>query len=78
MEKSRAESLAKLNTWMSEIRSWLGTNALKLNVNKTDILILASLRYLHMVTDNVVHVGDVSISSSQFVGVMFDQTLSIK
>ena len=50
--------------------------------NKADVVILGSLRYLHAVIDNVVYVGYVSKSSSQFVknlpGVTFDKTLRMK
>jgi len=45
------------------------------------MLIRASPHCLHAVTDNVVHVGDVSTSSSHFarnLGIMFKQTPSIK
>ena len=57
------------------------SNLLKLNHNKTDVLILASPCYIHTSTGNVVYAGDVSVSSSQFVtnlDVVFDQTLSMK
>ena len=54
---------------------------LNVNGNKTHVLILASSRYLNAITENVVRVGDVSISSTQFrrnIGAMFDQTLKMK
>jgi len=69
------------NTCTSEFRSWLGSNLLKFNANKTDVLILATSLYLHAVTDYAVLVGDVSILSNQFfrnLGVVFDQILSMK
>ena len=61
-EISRAESLAKLHKCISDIRSWIGSNLLKLNDNETDAFIPASPRYLHAVSDNVVDVGDASIN----------------
>ena len=80
-ETSRGKSLAKLNTYISEISSWLGSSLMKLGVNNPDVLILASSRYIHAVIENVMHLGHISLSSSQFVsklGVILHQTLSTK
>ena len=49
-ETITGESLIKLDTGISEIRSWLDSDLLKLNDNKTDFLVQASSHYLHVVT----------------------------
>ena len=79
-DTSSAESLATLNICNSEIKSWLGRNRLKLSDTKTNVLILASPRYLHALKDNVMHVVDVSVLSHQFVkniGIMFYHAMSM-
>ena len=70
-----------ITIFISEIRSRFSSNLLNLNDNKLDEFILASPRYIHTVIDNVMHVGDISISLSQFVmdlDFMFDETLNMK
>lgn len=59
----------------------MGKNLLKLNDSKTDVLILASPHDLSHVIDTAIQVGDVSVTSSQSVrnvGILLDQTLSMK
>ena len=80
-ETSKTASLAKMTDCITDIRSWMNCNLLKLNDSKTDVLVLASPHYITTITDMTIRVGDTSIPSSQFVrnlGVMFDQTMNMK
>ena len=77
----KAETLIKLTCCITEIRSWMGNNLLKLNYSKTDVLILASPHDLPHDIDTSIQVGDVYITSSQYVGnlsIVIDQTFSMK
>ena len=66
-ELSKAETLIKLTCCITENRSWMGNNLLKLNDSKTDVLIIASPHDLPHVIDTAIQVGDVSITSSQYM-----------
>ena len=66
-ETSKTASLAKMTDCITDIRSWMNCNLLKLNDSKTDVLVLASPHYITTITDMTIRVGDTSIPSSQFV-----------
>ena len=50
-ETSKTASLAKMTDCITDIRSWMNYNLLKLNDSKTDVLVLASPHYITTITD---------------------------
>ena len=63
---------------MADIRMWMNHNLLKLNDDKTEILIITTSEELSKISDISIKVGDLTISPSdnppRHVGVIFDST----
>jgi len=65
---------------VSDVRKWMLENRLKLNDDKTELIVFASKRYSHLSTSLQLKVGDIVITPSPFVrdlGVFFDDRLSM-
>jgi Reverse transcriptase (RNA-dependent DNA polymerase) len=74
-------SLHSLTTCINDIRRWLSSHCLSLNVDKTDFIILGNNAHLKSLPGIItLDLGDISINSSQSVrnlGVHFDSDLSL-
>ena len=73
-------SLTNLEHCISDIRSWMTCNMLKLNDTKTDLVYIASPHYLKNVSTPGIKIGDTCILPSDNVknlGVIFDQCLNM-
>ena len=74
------ECMNKINLIMSDIRSWMYSRKLKLNENKTDIILING-NNKRSVYDQValIHIGDVPVEPSlnvKNIGVVFDRSLN--
>ena len=66
---------------MSEVRSWMLANKLKLNDDKTEVIIISSRQLMSKINIPNVKVGDISIFPSECVrnlGVMVDRAICIE
>ena len=73
------EARSKLEKCVCELSQWLASNMLKLNEDKTEILVVSSSR-LRPTGDMSLHIGNTTVDVSNTVknlGVHFDQTLSM-
>ena len=78
---SQHESLNKLQNCVSRIQSWMTTNKLMLNENKTEVICISSNYFNDQVSINQFSVDDTIVipaSSVRNIGVMFDNTMSMK
>ena len=76
----QASSVARVEFCMREIDNWMTRNKLKLNRDKTELLIISSIYLPRPSLDSIV-VGDYRVCSSitaRNIGVVFDQTLSLE
>ena len=70
----------KMENCILEVRKWMSSKFLKLNDDKTEVLLLGKPQMLKTLTTLKVFVGDVCISPSDYVrniGAYFDCTLSM-
>jgi hypothetical protein len=76
------QALDKLNACLTDIRSWMIQNKLKINDSKTEFLILASPNaYSKLNSDLELHVGNSHIKpapSAKNLGVIFDKHLKME
>lgn len=82
VNKPKEEDLARqrIENCISDIRSWMTKNKLKLNDDKTELLIVSSKNSQSKIQRNSIQIGSSTISSSTSVrnlGVCFDSTLSM-
>ena len=78
---SQHESLNKLQNCVSRIKSWMTTNKLMLNESKTEVIRISSNYFNDQVSINQFSVNDTIVipaSSVRNIGVMFDNTMSMK
>ena len=76
-----SHSLENLESCVTDIKNWMAVNFLKLNDDKTEILLLGSKHSLSNVPSISVKVGELEITSQSFVknlGAYFDSTLSME
>jgi hypothetical protein len=80
-DSSKASScLNILENCISDIRSWMAHNKLKLNDDKTEFLVISSPHYQDLFINTHLQIGNSSISPSQTarnLGVMFDNVLNM-
>ncbi len=72
---------AAISNCINEIRSWMGNHFLKLNDEKTELLILSSKATRHTLSPPSLKIGDCTIEPStkaRNLGVIFDSTLSLE
>ena len=78
---SREAAIKCAEACVDDIRNWMDTAKLKLNTDKTELLVISSPHNKPGVSDVTVRVGDVAVVSSDTcrnLGVIFDRTLSMK
>ena len=70
----------KIECCVAEIKLWMTINKLKLNDEKTELLIFSTKQMGHKIKDNHIKINDVLIKSSHSVrnlGVVFDRNMSM-
>ena len=75
-----AELLERIARCIAEIRQWMRANFLKLNDDKTEILLFGSFHQLKKVTIDSTSIGEVSINLSSMVrnlGILLDPSMSM-
>ena len=75
------DGLARIELCVSEIREWINQNMLKLNDDKTELIVFASKYKQDLYNDLSITIGDtVVVCSSQVrdLGVIFDRVLSLR
>jgi hypothetical protein len=80
-DTSKYQALEKIENCLVDIETWMHTNMLKLNNDKTEIMLFLSKHNMKHLKEVSVKVGNSEITSSTSVrnlGVMFDCTLSME
>ena len=78
-KESEETAVRKMEEAISRVKSWMNANLLKLNGDKTEIMIIGSRQQLLKVNIPFVKVGDYNIepsSSAKNIAAVFDSTLS--
>lgn len=74
------EAFEKIELCISEIKTWMASNFLRLNDSKTEVLLIGSPHLLKKLPKSELHIGDDVItpsSNARNIGAMFDDTLSM-
>jgi hypothetical protein len=74
-------AIVKMQNCIEDIRDWMTTSRLKLNDDKTEILVVASPQMISLCKDLSVKIGNVSVTCSQAcrnLGVLFDDKMNMK
>ena len=77
---NQQESLRRMEACVNDIRTWMRLNKLKLNDDKTELIIIAPARHAHKVTINSIKIGDCTVKSSRTarnLGATFDDTMCL-
>ena len=64
----------------SNLKTWMDTNKLKLNEEKTELIVIGSKPNLQKFDDKTIKLGDISVSPSdhvKYLGVKIDKHLSL-
>lgn len=75
------DAIAKLNHCLSDIRDWMASNFLKLNDDKTELVLIGNPKRLAKIHDFELSVGSIKVKPSpcaRNLGVYFDNSLSFK
>ena len=79
--KDWRDDLARIELCVSEIREWMNQNMLKLNDEKTDLIVFTSKYKQDLYNDLSITIGDTVVDCSSQVkdlGVIFDRMLSLR
>ena len=78
---SKAEAVSRIEACVSDIRIWMKNNLLKLNDDKTELLIITSREDISKKLNISICIGDHSVTPSddppRNLGVIFDSTCSL-
>ena len=75
------DGLARIELWVSEIREWMNQNMLKLNDDKTELIVFTSTYKQDLYNDLSITIGGTVVDYSSQVrdlGVIFDRVLSLR
>ena len=75
------DGLARIQLYISEIREWMNKNMLKLNDDKTELIVFTSIYKQDLHNDLSITIGDTVVDCSSQVsdlGVIFDRVLSLR
>ena len=75
------DGLARIERCVSEIREWMNQNMLKLNDDKTELIVFTSKYKQDLYNDLSITIGDTVVDCSSQVkdlGVIFDRVLSLR
>ncbi len=81
MKPGQSDQIDKLSACVRDIKSWMTENYLLLNPDKTEVIILGPQRLRDSVSEQIITLDNVRVSSSSTVkslGVTFDQDPSFK
>ena len=79
--ESSEEAVKKIEDCIQDIRIWMIQNKLKLNDDKTELLIILPSRQIHKCSISSIQVGETQVQSSKAarnLGVLFDDTMSMR
>ena len=79
--QSAEEAYRQVENCVDEVAKWMQTNMLKLNQDKTEMLLIGSKQMLKNVPPQLLHVGSTQCESSgsvKNIGVIFDEKLSMR
>ena len=79
--ESEAEALNEITNGIAAVRKWILRNKLKINDDKTELIIIGGSKQLPKVSLDSIQVGECTVSPGQNVrnlGVIFDENLSMK
>ena len=74
------EAIARMESCLEDIRVWMKQNKLKLNEDKSELLILHPARQAHKVTIDSVQIGDCTVQAAQVaknLGATFDAAMTM-
>ena len=74
------DAFSRMEGCLNDIGIWMRNNTLKLNEDKTDLLIIATARQAHQITINSIRIGDcgaIASKSANNLGATIDSTLSM-
>ena len=73
------DGLARIELCVSEIREWMNQNMLKLNDDKTELIVFTSKYKQDLYNDLSITIGDTVVDcNAQDLGVIFDRVLSLR
>ena len=81
MKPNQTNQVEMLSACLKDIKTWMTMNYLSLNAEKTEVILLGPKHLRDMVSDNIISLDDISLSSNSSVrnlGVIIDQDLSFK
>ena len=76
-----ADAITRLENCVTEVKAWMGHNLLKLNDDKTELIVFAPKHRLRHCQSISLNLGEYTIIPSLHVrnlGVVFDQTMSME
>ena len=80
-DKEISAAIAKMERCVAEIRVWMRNNMLKLNDDKTEVVMFSSPQHKACLKDQVLNIGSVQISpapGARNLGVQMDQLLNMR
>eukprot|EP00919_Chromeraceae_sp_WS-2016_P077025 GHVR01182277.1.p1 GENE.GHVR01182277.1~~GHVR01182277.1.p1 ORF type:complete len:251 (-),score=13.94 GHVR01182277.1:587-1339(-) len=80
-ELAKSNALTLVEHWLTDIEKWMNENMLKLNSDKTEVMLFTSKHNAKHMDTVVVRVGDTditSVSSVTNLGVMFDSAMNME
>ncbi|MDG2560415.1 reverse transcriptase family protein, partial [Vibrio parahaemolyticus] len=79
MKPEESNQLTKLHNCLKDIKTWMSTNFLMLNSDKTEVIVLGPKQLRDSLSDDIVSLDGIALASSTTVrtlGVLVDQDLS--
>ncbi|MDF4350591.1 reverse transcriptase family protein, partial [Vibrio parahaemolyticus] len=79
MKPEESNQLTKLHNCLKDIKTWMSTNFLMLNSDKTEVIVLGPKQLRDSLSDDIVSLDGIALASATTVrnlGVIFDQDLS--
>ncbi|MDW1542860.1 reverse transcriptase family protein [Vibrio sp. YT-17] len=79
MKPEESNQFTKLHNCLKDIKTWMSTNFLMLNSDKTEVIVLGPKQLRDSLSDDIVSLDGIALASSTTVrnlGVTFDQDLS--
>jgi hypothetical protein len=73
-------AIAQMECCVNDIRAWMRDNKLKLNDDKTELLIITTARQAHKVTIDHIKIGDCTVKAvpiAKNLGATFDNTMTL-
>jgi hypothetical protein len=74
------QAVARMEACVHDIRTWMQQNKLKLNDDKTELIVITSSRQTHKVSIKTIRIGDCDVHASttaKNLGATFDDTMSM-